>query len=61
MGTAETPWGTKAAAIEGQLTIDRNDFGLTYGPGVLGDEVTLDFSAELNPKQEEEVQAAEEE
>ncbi len=50
LGTTDTPWGTKSAAIEGTITIDRNDFGLSYGPGVLGDEVTLDFSAELNPQ-----------
>jgi K(+)-stimulated pyrophosphate-energized sodium pump len=60
LGTAETPWGTKAAAIEGELTINRNDFGLSYGPGVLGEDVTLDFSAELNPKVSEEENTTEE-
>jgi K(+)-stimulated pyrophosphate-energized sodium pump len=42
----------KFAAIEGETVINRNDFGITYAPGVLGDDVTIRFSVEVNPAPE---------
>jgi len=53
LGQQETSWGFPSAAFSGKLTVNKNDFGLTYGGGILGEEVTVDFSFELNPKQEE--------
>lgn len=52
-GKQDTPWGFPSAAFAGNIIINKNDFGLTYGGGILGDEVKVDFSVELNPKQEE--------
>ena len=52
-GKQDTPWGFPSAAFAGNIIINKNDFGLTYGGGILGDEVKVDFSIELNPKQEE--------
>ena len=61
LGKQDTPWGFPSAAFNGTLTVNKNDFGLTYGGGILGEEVTVDFSFELNPKQEEVVEETNEE
>lgn len=53
LGKQDTPWGYPSAAFNGTLKVNKNEFGLTYGGGILGEEVTVDFSFELNPKQEE--------
>lgn len=52
LGQQDTPWGFPSAAFSGKIVLNKNDYGLTYGAGILGDEVTIDFSFELNPKQE---------
>lgn len=49
LGKGKTPFGVDFAAFEGKTTINRNDFGITYAPGVLGDNVTITFSIEINP------------
>ncbi len=49
-GKENSPWGVPSAAFAGELTVNRNDYGLTYGKGLLGDDVKIEFSAELNPK-----------
>ncbi|PKP38991.1 MAG: hypothetical protein CVT98_03840, partial [Bacteroidetes bacterium HGW-Bacteroidetes-15] len=33
LGQQETPWGFPSAAFSGKLTVNKNDFGLTYGGG----------------------------
>jgi K(+)-stimulated pyrophosphate-energized sodium pump len=53
-GKQDTPWGFPSAAFAGGIIINKNDFGLTYGGAVLGEEVKIEFSVELNPKTEEE-------
>lgn len=53
LGQQDTPWGFPSAAFKGSLTINKNDYGLTYGVGILGEKVTVEFSFELNPKEEE--------
>ncbi len=53
LGQQDTPWGFPSAAVNGSLTINKNDYGLTYGGAMLGEEVTIEFSVELNPKKEE--------
>jgi K(+)-stimulated pyrophosphate-energized sodium pump len=39
------------ASVIGSITVDRRDFGMTYGPGVLGNEVVIHLAVELNQKQ----------
>ncbi len=57
-GKQDTPWGFPSAAFAGSIIVNKNDFGLTYGGGILGEEVKVDFSIELNPKMEEEEEQA---
>lgn len=35
-----------AGFIDGALTINRNEFGIKYGPGVLGDDVAIELNIE---------------
>lgn len=53
-GKQDTPWGFPSAAVAGAMIINKNDFGLTYGGAMLGEDVKIDFSIELNPKPTEE-------
>jgi len=53
-GKQDTPWGFPSAAFAGAIIINKNDFGLTYGGAMLGEDVKIDFSIELNPKPTEE-------
>lgn len=50
LGKTDTPWGFPSAAFTGEIVINKNDFGITYGQGMLGEEVTISISTELNPK-----------
>ncbi len=61
LGKQDTPWGFPSAAFSGKLKVNKNDFGLTYGGSMLGEEVTVEYSFELNPKQEEVVEENNEE
>ncbi|TXC78316.1 sodium-translocating pyrophosphatase [Luteibaculum oceani] len=47
LGNGESPFGSEVAAFAGSLTIDRNDYGITFMPGVLGNEVEITFTTEL--------------
>ena len=40
------PGSVIAGFIDGALTINRNDYGIKYGPGVLGDEVAISLNVE---------------
>ncbi len=40
------PGTVVAGFIDGAVTINRNDFGIKYGPGVLGDDVTISLNIE---------------
>ncbi len=53
LGKQDTPWGFPSAAFEGELTVSRSDYGVGEKGGLLGDDVTVDFSIEINPKKEE--------
>ena len=53
LGKQDTPWGFPSAAFEGEITVNRAEFGVGEEGGLLGDDVTVDFSLELNPKKEE--------
>ena len=48
-GKQDTPWGFPSAAFAGKIVINKNDYGLTYGGAILGDDVTIDFAVEMNP------------
>ncbi|MGB0881500.1 MAG: sodium-translocating pyrophosphatase [Vicingaceae bacterium] len=48
-GKQDTPWGFPSAAFAGELVINKNDYGLTYGGKMLGEEVTIEFAIEMNP------------
>jgi len=54
LGDGKNPMGVDFTAFEGKLKINRNDFGIIYGAGVLGDDVEIEFSIEANPKKTEE-------
>jgi len=53
LGKQDTPWGFPSAAFEGKITVNRAEFGVGEAGGLLGNDVTVDFSLELNPKKEE--------
>jgi len=40
------PGTVVAGFIDGALTINRNDYGIKYGPGVLGDDVAISLNIE---------------
>jgi len=40
------PGTVVAGFIDGAVTINRNDYGIKYGPGVLGDEVAISLNIE---------------
>ena len=50
MGSQESPFkeGLFVGALQGEMVIDRNNFGLTGFSGVLGDEVTIIISSEID-------------
>jgi polyisoprenoid-binding protein YceI len=58
-GKQDTPWGFPSAAFSGELVINKNDYGLTYGGSMLGEDVTIEFAIEMNPPAPAEETAAE--
>ena len=50
MGSQESPFkeGLFVGALQGEMVIDRNDFGITGYSGVLGEEVTIIISSEID-------------
>ena len=53
-GKQDTPWGFPSAAFAGAIIINKNDYGLTQGGTMLGEDVRIEFSVELNPRPSEE-------
>jgi polyisoprenoid-binding protein YceI len=57
LGKAKDPWGTEKLAFEGEVTLNRKDFGLTWnaaletGGFLVGDEVKVNVSIQAAPKQ----------
>ena len=41
IGTGKDPWGGTRTGFEGELTIKRSDYGVSYMPGGLGEDVRL--------------------
>jgi len=50
LGKQDTPWGFPSAAFEGSIVVNRIDFTIGESGGMLGDDVTINFAFELNPK-----------
>lgn len=47
-GTTTTPWGTELAAFDGQLSVNRFDYGISGAQASVGEKVTIQFSVEIN-------------
>ena len=43
------PWGNQRMGINASTKIVRQDFGIKYGPGMIGDEITITIDAEMIP------------
>jgi polyisoprenoid-binding protein YceI len=61
-GVTESPFkkGLYVASFEGKLKIDRRDFGITYGQGIIGNEVEISFSTEADQFRPSEAEQSEE-
>ncbi len=46
LGTAVDPWKNVVAGFEGALKLNRQEYGVSYGPGLVGDEVEIDLNVE---------------
>jgi polyisoprenoid-binding protein YceI len=44
------PWGNQRIGVSASSKIIRQDFGITYGPGMIGDEISITIDAELTQK-----------
>jgi len=43
------PWGNQRMGVNANSKITRQDFGITYGPGMIGDEISITIDAEMIP------------
>jgi polyisoprenoid-binding protein YceI len=43
------PWGNQRMGISAATKIIRQDFGIKYGPGMIGDEISITIDAEMIP------------
>jgi polyisoprenoid-binding protein YceI len=43
------PWGNQRMGINATTKITRQDFGITYGPGIIGDEISITIDSEMIP------------
>jgi polyisoprenoid-binding protein YceI len=43
------PWGNQRIGINASSKVIRQDFGITYGPGLIGDEIAITIDAEMIP------------
>ena len=46
LGTQTDPWKHVVAGFEGALKINRMDYGVSYGKGLVGDDVDIDLNIE---------------
>jgi len=44
------PWGNQRVGVNASSKIIRQDFGITYGPGMIGDEISITIDAEMFTK-----------
>jgi len=45
-GPIQDPWGKTRVGIEANLVINRQDYGVSYGSGAVGDEVSIQIALE---------------
>jgi polyisoprenoid-binding protein YceI len=43
------PWGNQRMGVNASSKITRQDYGITYGPGMIGDEISITIDAEMIP------------
>jgi polyisoprenoid-binding protein YceI len=43
------PWGNQRIGVNASSKITRQDYGITYGPGMIGDEISITIDAEMIP------------
>ena len=41
------PWGNQRIGVSASSKITRQDYGITYGPGMIGDEISITIDAEM--------------
>jgi polyisoprenoid-binding protein YceI len=41
------PWGNQRVGVSASSKVIRQDFGITYGPGMIGDEISITIDAEM--------------
>jgi len=46
LGTLVDPWKNVVAGFEGAVKVNRMDYGVSYGPGLVGDDVDIDLNIE---------------
>ena len=46
LGTSVDPWKNVVAGFEGALTLDRQEYGVSYGKGLVGDQVEIELNIE---------------
>jgi polyisoprenoid-binding protein YceI len=46
LGVGVDPWKNVIAGFEGQFKLNRQDYGVSYGPGLVGDEVEIELNVE---------------
>jgi len=44
------PWGNQRIGVSASSKVTRQDVGITYGPGMIGDEISITIDAELIQK-----------
>ena len=44
------PWGNQRVGVNASSKVIRQDFGITYGPGMIGDEISITIDAEMIQK-----------
>jgi polyisoprenoid-binding protein YceI len=46
LGTSVDPWKNVVTGFEGALSLDRQDYGVSYGKGLVGDQVDIEMNIE---------------
>jgi polyisoprenoid-binding protein YceI len=46
LGTSVDPWKNVISGFEGAISLDRQDYGVSYGKGLVGDQVDIELNIE---------------
>jgi polyisoprenoid-binding protein YceI len=49
-GPIQDPWGNTRVGIETNLVVNRQDYGISYGSGAVGDDVSIQINLEATQK-----------